>query len=60
MTVAVFLYLIHTVYLNGTGEPVLSGIVLGGHPVVSGQFSKSRKFPPKSLSFSPLLSGHFY
>ena len=49
MTVAVFLYLIHTVYLNGTVEPVLSGIVLGGHPVVRGQFSKSRKFPPKSL-----------
>ena len=29
-----------------TVEPVLSGTVLSGHPLLSGQFSKSRKLLP--------------
>ena len=49
-----------------TVEPVLSGPVLSGHPLLSGQLSKSRKLLPlitvilTSIKRSPLLSslGH--
>ena len=46
-----------------TFEPVLSGPVLSGHPLLSGQLSKSRKLLPlitvilTSIKRSPLLSG---
>ena len=46
-----------------TVEPVLSGPVLSGHPLLSGQLSKSRKLLPlitvilTSIKRSPLLSG---
>ena len=46
-----------------TVEPVLSGPVLSGHPLLSGQLSKSRKLVPlitvilTSIKRSPLLSG---
>ena len=46
-----------------TVEPVLSGPVLSGHPLLSGQLSKSRKLFPlitvilTSIKRSPLLSG---
>ena len=44
-------------------EPVLSGTVLSGHPLLSGQLSKSRKLLPlitvilTCIKRSPLLSG---
>ena len=46
-----------------TVEPVLSGTVLSGHPLLSGHLSKSRIFYPlitailTSIKRSPLLSG---
>ena len=46
-----------------TVAPVLSGPVLSGHPLLSGQLSKSRKLLPlitvilTSIKRSPLLSG---
>ena len=48
-----------------TVEPVLSGTVLSGHPLLSGQLSKSRKLCTlliiivnfTSIKWSPLLSG---
>ena len=46
-----------------TVEPVLSGTVLSGHPLLSGQLSKSRKLLPlitvilTCIKRSPLLSG---
>ena len=49
--------------LKSTVEPVLSGPVLSGHPLLSGQLSKSRKLLPlitvilTSIKRSPLLSG---
>ena len=49
-------------YLS-TVEPVLSGTVLSGHPLLSGQLSRSRKLCPfiivilTSIKRSPLLSG---
>ena len=50
-------------HLDITVEPVLSGPVLSGHPLLSGQLSKSRKLLPlitvilTSIKRSPLLSG---
>ena len=47
-----------------TVKPVLSGPVLNGHPLLSGQLQKSRKFlllttlNVTSIKRSPLLSGH--
>ena len=38
--------LISCVSKIGTVEPVLSGTVFSGHPVLSGQLSKSRKLCP--------------
>ena len=49
--------------LRNTVEPVLSGPVLSGHPLLSGQLSKSRKLLPlitvilTCIKRSPLLSG---
>ena len=49
--------------IRNTVEPVLSGPVLSGHPLLSGQLSKSRKLLPlitvilTSIKRSPLLSG---
>ena len=48
---------------DNTGEPVLSGPVLSGYPLLSGQLSKSRKLLPlitvilTSIKRAPLLSG---
>ena len=32
--------------LTGTVEPLLSGTVISGHPLLNGQFSKSRNLLP--------------
>ena len=48
---------------RNTVKPVLSGPVLNGHPLLSGQLQKSRTFLPfttlnvTSIKRSPLLSG---
>ena len=52
-----------TYKLKRTVEPVLSGTVLSGHPLLSGQLSKFRKSCSliivilSSIKRSPLLSG---
>lgn len=38
--------------LTNTVEPVLNGTVLSGHPLVSGQLTKSQKFLPLYFSVS--------
>ena len=54
---------IKSLELHYTVELVLSGTVLSGHPLLSGQLSKSRKLCPliivilTSIKRSPLLSG---
>ena len=51
------------IYLFPVVKPVLSGPVVSGHPLLSGQLSKSRKLLPlitvilTSIKRSPLLSG---
>ena len=37
---------IYTYMTNNKVEPILSGTVLGGHPVLSGRFIKVRNFFP--------------
>ena len=44
-----------------TVKPVLSGPVLNGHPLLSGQLQKSRKFLLlTTLNVTALLNGHLY
>ena len=56
-------YIDQDVFLLTTDEPVLSGTVLSGHPLLSGELSKPRKLLPlftvilTCIKRSPLLSG---
>ena len=48
-------------YPLNTIEPVLSGTILSGHPVLSGLLSKSRNFFPLStVIFISIKRSHLY